>query len=183
MTTNTPLSKRFKFTDKSIRALPNNLTHSNSTDLEPSDTQVIGSKCLVGKTGNKRFLFRYTYRGKKQSISLGSINDINVSTASKIAQKHRVSLSEGTNPKAERDNNYRLSVDDFFKQHYLPHIKKRKKTWSDDKYRYEVMVSPSLGNILYRDLSVLAVQRLHFKLSETVNKYGNVYAPATCNQA
>ena len=123
MTTNPPLSKRFKFTDKSIRALPNNLTHSNSTDLEYSDTQVIGLKCLVGKTGNKRFLFRYTLNSRKQSIGLGSINDINVSTARKIAQKHRVSLSEGTNPKADRDTNYRLSVDDFFAQHYLPYIK------------------------------------------------------------
>ncbi|OUS29520.1 hypothetical protein A9Q98_06270 [Thalassotalea sp. 42_200_T64] len=181
--TTTTLTKRFKFTDKTIRSIPNNPTNSNSTDLELSDTQVIGLKCLVGKTGNKRFLFRYTYHGKKQSIGLGSFNDINVVTARKIAQKHRVSLSEGTNPKAERDTNYRLSIDDFFNQHYLPYISKRKKTWSDDRYRYRVMISPTLGHILYKDLSTLAVQQLHHKLSETVNKFGNFYAPATCNQA
>ncbi|OUS24564.1 hypothetical protein A9Q98_13485 [Thalassotalea sp. 42_200_T64] len=91
----TTITKRFKFTDKTIRAIPNNPTNSNSnsnsnsTYLELSDTQVIGLKCLVGKTGNKRFLFRYIYHGKKQSISLGSFNDINVAAARKIAQKHR----------------------------------------------------------------------------------------------
>ena len=49
MTTNDPLTKRFKFIDKSIRAIPNNPTHFNSKDLELSDTQGIGLKCLVGK--------------------------------------------------------------------------------------------------------------------------------------
>jgi len=120
MTANPPLSKRFKFTDKTIKALPHNPTHSTSTDVEYSDTQVIGLKCLVGKTGNKRFLFRYTLNSRKQSIGLGSINDINVATARKIAQKHRVSLSEGTNPKADRDNHQRLTLNvdflDFTRQ-------------------------------------------------------------------
>jgi integrase len=179
----TSLQKRFKFTDKAVKALPCNLRSSSSTELEFSDTQTIGLKCLVGKTGNKRFLFRYTFNSKKQSLSIGSFNDINVATARKIAQKHRVSLSEGTNPKTERDSQHRLTINEFFNQYYLPNIKKRKKTWTDDKYRYDVMIAPILGNILYKDLSTLAVQQLHLKLSETVNKQGNCYAPATCNQA
>ncbi|ALO36146.1 hypothetical protein CMT41_16465 [Colwellia sp. MT41] len=125
--------KRFKFTDKVIKALPNNPSNSASTDVEYCDTQVIGLKCLVGKTGNKRFLFRYTFNGRKQSIGLGSITDINVSTARKISQKYRVSLSEGINPKAERDSQQRLTLNEFFNQHYLPSIRKRKKSWEDDK--------------------------------------------------
>jgi integrase len=175
--------KRFKFTDKAIKSLPNNPSSSASTDVEYSDTQVIGLKCLVGKTGNKRFLFRYTFNSRKQSIGLGSINDINVSSARKIAQKYRVSLSEGINPKAERDNQQRLTLNEFFIQHYLPSIRKRKKSWEDDKYRFDVMVAPKLGHFLYSDLRTIDVQQLHLSLTETVNKYGNYYAPATCNQA
>ena len=41
--------KRFKFTDKVIKTLPNNPSNSASTGVEYSDTQVIGLKCLVGK--------------------------------------------------------------------------------------------------------------------------------------
>jgi integrase len=175
--------KKFKFTDKAVKTLPANDRTSRSTELEVSDTLIQGLKCLVGKTGNKRFLFRYTYQSKKQSISLGRFGDINVASARLVAQKHRVSLGEGINPKAERDCPTRLTLDAFFNEHYLPNIKKRKKTWQDDKYRYDIMIAPKLGHILFRELRTIDVQKLHLSLTEQVNKYGNLYAPATCNQA
>lgn len=175
--------KKFKFTDKAIKALPANDRLSKSTELEVSDTLVQGLKCLVGKTGNKRFLFRYTFNSNKQSISLGRCDDITVSSVRQVAQKHRVTLGEGVNPKAERDCPTRLSINAFFIEHYLPSIQKRKKTWQDDKYRYDIMIAPKLGHILYRDLRTIDVQKLHLSLTEQINKYGNLYAPATCNQA
>lgn len=177
------MDKRFKFTDKTIKNLPCNPRNSSSTELEVTDTLTIGLKCLVGKTGNKRFLFRYSFNGKKQSISLGRFGDINVNTARKIAQRHRVNLSDGINPKAERDCHTKLTINEFFTEHYLPSIKKRKKSWRDDQYRYDIMIAPALGNLRYRDLRTIDVQQLHLKLTEQVNKYGNFYAPATCNQA
>lgn len=175
--------KKFKFTDKAIKALPANDRASKSTELEVSDTLVQGLKCLVGKTGNKRFLFRYTYNFKKQSISLGRVADISVARARQKAQKHRVSLGEGINPKVERDCPTRLTLNTFFNEHYLPSIKKRKKTWQDDKYRYDIMIAPKLGNILFRELRTIDVQKLHLSLTEQVNKYGRIYKKSTCNQA
>ena len=177
------MNKKFKFTDKAIKALPANDRDSKSTELEVSDTQVQGLKCLVGKTGNKRFLFRYTFNQKKQSISLGRFGDIDVASARQMAQKHRVTLGEGVNPKAERDCPTRLTVDAFFTEHYLPKISKTKKTHIDDFYRYNTMIKGAIGHILYRELRTIEVQKLHISLTERVNKYGNLYAPATCNQA
>jgi integrase len=148
-----------------------------------TDTLVQGLKCLVGKTGNKRFLFRYTFNSKKQSLSLGRYGDIDVTTARQMAQKHRVTLGEGVNPKAERDCPTRLTVDAFFTEHYLPKISKTKKTHIDDYYRYNSMIKGEIGHVLYRELRTIEVQKLHISLTERVNKYGNLYAPATCNQA
>ena len=176
--------KKYKFSDTGINSIPANDRANRSTELEISDLQgVQGLKCLVGKTGNKRFLFRYTFQGKKQSISLGRFGDINVAQARQLAQKHRVTLGEGINPKAERDCPTRLTLNGFFNEYYLPNIKKRKKTWQDDKYRYDIMIAPKLGNILFRDLRTIDVQKLHLSLTEQVNKYGKTYALASCNQA
>jgi integrase len=176
--------KKYKFSDTGINSIPANDRANRSTELEISDFQgVQGLKCLVGKTGNKRFLFRYTFQGKKQSISLGRFGDINVAQARQLAQKHRVTIGEGINPKTERDCPTKLTVNAFFTEHYLPSIKKRKKSWQDDKYRYDIMIAPKLGHILYRNLRTIDVQKLHLSLTEQVNKYGNLYAPATCNQA
>jgi integrase len=173
--------KQFKFTDKAVKALPSNPSDSNVTELEVSDTLVLGLKLLISCTGNKRFRFRYNYQGRKQSISLGRFGDITVSIARDIAQKYRVILASGINPKAELPS--QLTVNAFFYEHYLPNIKKRKKTWRDDQYRYDIMIAPVLGHVPYQALTTLDVEKLHLGLTETINKHGKPYAPATCNQA
>lgn len=176
------MGNKFKFTDKSIKALKTPPRDSPSTEFEATDSQTIGLKCLVGKTGNKRFLFRYTYNQRKQSISLGRFGDINVSDARKLAQKYRMALNGGINPKVDRNCPTRLTIDEFFQQHYLPSIKKRKKSWRDDVYRYDTHIGPRFGSILFQDLRTIEVQQLHLKMTDTINKYGNLYAPATANQ-
>ena len=85
------MQKSFRFTNSSIKALPAN-TDTRSTELEVSDTEVIGLKCLSGRTGNKRFLLRYTFHGTKKSISIGRFPEIDVGTARQIARRHKERL-------------------------------------------------------------------------------------------
>ena len=58
-TSNSPnpiTTKKFKFTNANLKSLPSNPTNSSSTELEVSDREIIGLKCLSGKTGNKRYM-------------------------------------------------------------------------------------------------------------------------------
>ena len=176
------MGNKFNFTDKAIKALKAPPRDSPSASLEVTDSKTAGLKCLVGKTGNKFYYFRFTYNKRKHVIKLGLVGDINVATARKLAQKHRMSLLEGINPKVERNCPTRLTIDEFFQQHYLPSIKKRKKSWRDDVYRYDTHIAPKFGHLLYQDLRTIDVQQLHLKMTDTINKYGNLYAPATANQ-
>jgi len=176
------MKNKINFTDKSIKSLKTPPRDSPSTEFEATDSKTVGLKCLVGKTGNKRFLFRYTFNQRKQSIGLGRFGDINVVDARKLAHKHRMTLNDGINPKVDRNCPTRLTIDEFFQQHYLPSIKKRKKSWRDDVYRYDTHIGPKFGSILFQDLRTIEVQQLHLKMTDTINKYGNLYAPATANQ-
>ena len=102
------MNTKFKFTDARIRALPANPSASSSTDLEVNDvsddgSSVTGLKCLIGKSGNKRFLFRYVFSSRKRSIALGRFPDINVATARKAARNYRSMLAEGVDPKAVQE--------------------------------------------------------------------------------
>ncbi len=97
--------KRFKFTNATLRNVPANTAQSKSTDLEVSDTECLGLKLLSGRNGSKRFLFRYTFNGKKRSIAIGRFPDIEITMARNIARKHKGQIAEGVDPKAERDNN------------------------------------------------------------------------------
>jgi len=82
-------TKKFKFTNANLKSLPANPANSSSTELEVSDTEIIGLKCLSGKTGNKRFLLRYKFNTRKCSITIGRFPDIDINQARKVARKYR----------------------------------------------------------------------------------------------
>ena len=135
--------KKFKFTSTKLLALPSNDKDSKSTDLEFTDTEVQGLKCLSGKNGSKRFLFRYCYQGRKGSIAVGHFPDVDLATARKVARQHRNLLAGGIDPKAKRDVVSTFpTVYDFFWNTYLPLAKKHKRTWSDDVSRFKFHCKP-----------------------------------------
>lgn len=67
--------KKFKFTNANLKSLPTNPAHSSSTELEVSDTEIIG-----------RF------------------PDIDINQARKVVRKYKGLIADGIDPKAQRDN-------------------------------------------------------------------------------
>jgi hypothetical protein len=172
-------TKKFKFTNANLKSLPANPSNSSSTELEVSDTEIIGLKCLSGKTGNKRFLLRYKFNARKCSITIGRFPDIN--QARKVARKYKGMIADGIDPKAERDNQVdHPTVKSFFYDTYLPLAKRRKKTWLIDEKRFRKHCG-AIANIKYNELTVTHVMKLHLTMSETKYK-DELYAPASCNR-
>lgn len=183
MTANNPklTTKKFKFTNTNLKTLPANPATSSSTELEVSDTEIIGLKCLSGKTGNKRFLLRYKFNARKCSITIGRFPDIEINQARKIARKYKGMIADGIDPKAERDNQVESpTVKSFFYDSYLPLAKRRKRTWELDEARFRKHCQ-SISHIEYKALTVSHVIKLQVAMSETKFKSG-LYAPATCNR-
>ncbi|MEN1933510.1 Arm DNA-binding domain-containing protein [Escherichia coli] len=111
-----------------MKALPAN-TDTRSTELEVSDTEVIGLKCLSGRTGNKRFLLRYTFHGTKKSISIGRFPEIDVGTARQIARRHKEAIALEMTPRQSAIIIVRCQrLVSFFHQTYVPFIKRHKKS-------------------------------------------------------
>ncbi|MEZ9893425.1 Arm DNA-binding domain-containing protein [Vibrio lentus] len=77
------MQKRFKFTTTKLQSLPPNAPSSRSTEAEYSDMEITGFKLLVGNSGNKKYLVRFTLNGKKGSMSLGSFPEVSLTTARK----------------------------------------------------------------------------------------------------
>ena len=175
------MNKKFKFTNSAIKALPANSSDAKSTELEFSDTEVIGLKCLSGKTGNKRWALRYTLNGRKGSIALGHFPELDVITARKIAQKHKVQIAQGYDPKTLKDGLKGVpTVGEFFDQTYLPTARNRKKSWRDDAQRFRDFCKP-ISTIRYNDLKALDVQKIQNDIMNP-KRAKRVYAAATCNR-
>jgi len=179
------MQKKFKFTNAKLKSIKPHDKDSPSTELELSDdSDVSGLKLLVGKSGNKRFLLRYTFKSKKCSIAIGKFGDIDVATARKIAQKHKALIAEGIDPKVEKDSYKTMpTLSEFFYKTYLPVIKTRKKTWSKDLERFSQFIEPRLGDIRFQDLTSIDVLNLQQAIADPKKMKREVaYAPSTNNR-
>mgnify|MGYP000577897102 CR=1 FL=1 len=176
------MNTKFKFTDARIRALPSNPAAAKSTELEFSDTEITGLKCLSGKSGSKRFLLRYVFQSRKRSIALGRFPDISVAIARKAAQGYRAMLAEGIDPKAEQaEQKQQPTLSEFFWNTYLPYQKKHTRSWLHEIRRFRNHVEPRLGHTLFCDLKASHVLQLQLDLN-SANSHRKALAPATCNR-
>ena len=177
------MQKKFKFTNAKLKAIKPHDKDSPSTELELSDdSDVSGLKLLVGKSGSKRFLLRYTFKSRKRSIAIGKFGDIDVATARRIAQKHKSLIAEGIDPKVEKDSYKTMpTLSEFFNNTYLPVIKPRRKSWDKDVERFNRFIEPRLGNIRLQDLTSMDVLHLQQTIANP-KKMKRDYAPSTNNR-
>ncbi len=174
------MKRQFRFTTTLLKSLPANHPSSPSTELEYSDIEVVGLRCLSGKTGNKRFLLRYTFQGRKRSISIGLFPDIELNSARKIARHYKTQVAQGIDPKVDRDTQHSIpTLKEFFYTTYFPLAKKRKSSWRDDEIRFQHC--HGLFNITLDQLTASNLLQLQLTLSESTHSRG-VYAPATVNR-
>lgn len=177
------MKKKFHFTNAKLKALKPHDANSPSTELELSDdSEITGLKLLVGKSGSKRFLLRYTFQSRKRSIAIGRFGDIDVATARKIARKYKAQLASGVDPKQERDSyKHNPTVSEFFWETYLSVIKAKKRSWDKDRQRFESFIEPRIGMIQYTELKPIDVLHLQQYIADP-QRIGRVYAPGTNNR-
>ncbi|EOX4920653.1 tyrosine-type recombinase/integrase [Vibrio alginolyticus] len=178
------MNKKFKFTTSSLNNLSRHSYSSKSTELEFSDTEVIGLRCLVGRTGNKRFLLRYTspVTRKKASIGLGRWPDIDLPEVRKKARSYKQQIIEGVDPKLERDNQTTektMTLERFFDEVYLP-LAKQKRSWKDDVARFRL--AKSIHHISIHDLTAADIIKVQMEMQNAVTIKGKPYAPASINR-
>lgn len=169
-------SKSFRFTQKNIAALPPNPKSARATDFEVSDTQVVGLKVLVGKSGVKKFLLRYSFRQRKCSIAIGAFGAFTVDEARTIANQYKAKIAQGIDPKQERDEHRaRMTFADFITHHYLPHAQVNKRSVKSDAAKLRLYLLPRFGNQILEEMTTLSLQQYHNHLLATL-------APATANR-
>jgi len=177
------MKKHFKFTNSNLKSIKPHDKNSSSSELELShEGDVSGLKILVGKSGNKRFLLRYTYQSARKSILIGKLGDIDVNQAIKIAKKFKAQIADGIDPKAEKDSYKAMpTISEFFWNTYFPMIKVKKRAWQNDLQRFTKFIEPRLGNTRYKELKAIDVLHLQQYIADP-KKVKFTYAPATNNR-
>jgi len=169
--------KKFRFTQRLLEALPPNPADSPSTEAEYSDTQITGLKCLVGKgEGKKKFLFRYTWFGRKRAIALGHFPEVDLITAREVATLHKQLLARGIDPRQQREDKQKeITLSELFHHYYLPHARHVKRSIRNDEQRFKQHIQPQLGLRLLSEITLEQAQQLQTRLLST-------HKPATNNR-
>lgn len=173
--------KRFKFTTAKLMQLPVHDADSRSSECEYSDiSDITGFKILVGKSGKKKFLLRYSINGKKCSKALGVFPEVSLIDARSAARQIKSTIAEGKDPVDIIEKNEIPTVKAFFESNYLPIAKTRKKTWRHDIARFRLC--RSLHDIPYDELRVSHIQSMIAELMDTVHWQGRKYSKSTLNR-
>ncbi|EKO3967415.1 DUF4102 domain-containing protein [Vibrio fluvialis] len=184
------MSKSQRLTTAFLNNLKPNPANAKSTDYEVNLSTMkdsglpTGVRCLVGKSGGKRFLLRYTspVTAKKASIGLGKHPETDLATLRKTAKEYRQQIIEGVDPKLERDNQTTektMTLARFFDEVYLP-LAKQKRSWKDDAARFRL--AKSIHHISIHDLTAADIIKVQMEMQNAVTIKGKPYAPASINR-
>ncbi|EPN3958579.1 tyrosine-type recombinase/integrase [Vibrio alginolyticus] len=185
------MSKSQRLTTTFLNNLKPNPRTAKSADYEVNLSAMkdsglpTGVRCLVGKSGGKRFLLRYIspqVPGKKSAIGLGRHPETDLVTLRKIAKEYRQKILEGVDPKLERDNQTtvkEMTLERFFDEVYLP-LAKQKRSWKDDVARFRL--AKSIYHISIHDLTAADIIKVQMEMQNAVTIKGKPYAPASINR-
>lgn len=180
-----------RLTTAFLNNLKPNPTNAKSTDYEVNLSAMkdsglpTGVRCLVGKSGNKRFLLRYIspVTSKKASIGLGKHPETDLLTLRKIAKEYRHQILEGIDPKIERDTekvDSSMTLERFFNEVYLP-LAKQKRSWKDEVARFRH--AKSIHHVPINQLTAAHIIKIQMEMQGAISKTtGKPYATASINR-
>lgn len=169
--------RQFRFSQRQIDALPPHDSDSASAMAEYSDTEVVGLKLAVSKSGRKYFWHRYRFRGRKKALKLGEYPSVSVQDARLMVHEHKNMLARDLDPADERNKRREVpTLAEFAVDTYLPYAKQRKRSWKDDEAKIQRDIGSVLGNRPINEITTREVMQLHAAVgarasAATANRY------------
>ncbi|HSI42847.1 MAG TPA: tyrosine-type recombinase/integrase [Methylotenera sp.] len=117
--------------------------------------------------GNGTHYLRYkNANGKTCHQKIGLTTEMSLQEAKLAIKKLKAEIDLGADPRAEETA--RLAVitfDEFFKEHYLPFVIPRKRSWKRDEELYRLRISAKFGSKRLNQVSRQQIQSFHSSLT------------------
>lgn len=138
--------------------------------IEFCDKIVRGLLIRVTASGQSTptYLLRFKRNGKTAYDNLGSIKELSLSQARKLANQRKVLHAEEAKlaPK-ESSPSGQMTLDTFLTEHYLPHAKIHKRSWIRDESLFRIRIKPKLGATKLCELTRYQVQQFQNELASS----------------
>ena len=133
------------------------------------DTEADGMYVAVtaASPGRGTYYLRYKDEFKKTChIKIGRTTEIILADARKEAKRLKLEISQGANPAADAKAHREVPIlAAFFKDDYLPHAKRHKRSWKRDEELFRLRIEPALGAFKLNQLTRKGAQDFHSSLA------------------
>jgi integrase len=136
--------------------------------VEYCDKYLPGLYIELRSSGLSTYYLRYKdTNGKTCHQKIGRTGDIALDEARQRAKILKAEITLGADPRADEKNRKSvLKMDDFFKDHYMPHAKVHKRTWKKDSELYELRLKQTFGNKKLNQIKRHEIQAFHVSLRD-----------------
>jgi integrase len=167
----------FKLTDSLLPRILNCPAGSNRIELCDADLPGLYIEVRATSAGQGTFYYRYKdATGKTCHKRIGATADITLTEARKQAKVLKGVIASGIDPKgAEKAKKAMLTYGEFFKDHYLPYVTPRKRSWKRDEELYRLRIQK-----VFADKKLDAITRQEIQTFHTALLTEGL-APASCD--
>lgn len=173
---------KFKFTNRTVSQLEKCPESSTAKAKEYTDTELVGLKVQVNKSGRKVFYWRYVFQGTKRAARIGEYPATDVAAARKRALEWRALLDQGMDPQAGSDRLRAMpTFREFVEGEYLPMAYQTKRSAKDDESKCRLHLFPrfanrKLGEITNRDIQAYLGDIATTHAKATANRHYSLLA-------
>jgi len=131
------------------------------------DFKVQGLGIGVGSTGKKSFILYHKISGRPERITLGRYPDLSIEQARGKASEINSAIAKGANPaRIKRGERAELTFTDLFEEYLERHSKPNKKTWDEDKAKYDANLSKPLGKKRLSTIDRASIAAIHSAITK-----------------
>ncbi len=154
---------KFNFTKAAIEALP--IPKAGKRD-DYQDIKTTGLQLRVTSNGTKTLSVLRRIKGILERITLGRYPDLTIEQASRKAATINSDIANDLNPgEVKRGRKAELTFSALFAEYLERHSKPNKKTWAEDKSKYDTYLAKPLGNKKLSTIDRSSIATIHSKVT------------------
>jgi integrase len=164
------VTRKFRFTNRSLDALPPCPASSASKATEYSDLEIPGLKGLVSKSREIVFYHRYVFGGKKRAMRIGAYPGTTILDSRQRVQENKGKLDVNIDPQNTTD---RIKGMPYFEEHsgaFLAFVKGYKRSFKADESKVRLYLNTYFRNRRLCDITTRDIQTYHMMIAKKLSQ-------------
>jgi len=154
---------KFNFTKAAINALP--LPKPGKRN-DYQDIKTTGLQLRVTSNGTKTLSVLRRIKGILERITLGRYPDLTIEQARRKAAEINSDIANDLNPgEVKRGRKAELTFSNLFEEYLERHSKLNKKTWAEDKSKFDTYLAKPLGNKKLSAIDRSSIATIHSRIT------------------